>query len=877
MLQTLYSRLRALWNWRRNESDLDDELQFHLSEETDERAADGLSADEARLAARRDFGNVTLIREVTREAWGWGGSERLLQDVRYGLRAMRRQPAFSAVAVMTLALGIGSTTAILNVVNALLLRPLPFPEADRLVAVYATTPKLGVSRDTTSFLNFSDWSAQSRTFAAAAAFRPDPFFVTGDGTPEPIAGIRASHELFNVLGVRPVLGRAFDQEEQHAKTAVALISHGLWTRRYGGDPGILGKTILLNEVNHAVIGVLPPGFEFPVFQSTDVVVPVLERPCRGCGYLRGVARLKPAVPASAAQREMDSIALGLEQAYPDANGGRGISVVPLQDVAVGQVRTPLFVMLGAGFIVLLIGCGNVGHLMLARGLARRRELAVRSALGAGAGRLVRQLLTESVTLALIAALLGAVLALLGSRFLVSSLSQRFPLPPIAFDWPLLLFAALIAAVSGVLSGAPLAIMVWRSHLNDALKQDGRSQSGGATERRLGRLLIVGETALTVMLLIGAGLLVKSFVRLQQIDLGTDPRRALTADLLLPKRYADPGNRGMFIRQIIDSVGALPGVQAVAIHVDPPFLGGGRRETFNVEGHDDPSPGNGHPAAFNILSGRFFDAMDIPVIRGRDFNDDDTAASAPVAIVNETMARAFWPKEDAIGKRLRFNYDKNRERWYSIVGVVRDVKYRGRLMEPAPQVFVSGLQPFYKADDPFASIVVRTAGDPAGIAAAVRSRIWDVDRDQPILRLQPLERVLWASAAEPRVYMLLLGLFAAIALVIACAGIYGLSAYAVVRRTREIGVRLAIGATPRQILSLLLGQGMALILVGSGIGVAGALALTRVMSGLLHGITATDGPTFLAVLILFAGVALLSTLLPARRATRIDPTIAFRYE
>lgn len=877
MLRRWRSRLRALWNWSRQESELDEEIRFHLSEEADERAAAGLTADEARFAAKKDFGNEAWIREETREVWGWRSAERLIQDVRYGVRTMRRYQSSSAVAVLTLALGISATTAILNVVNALLLRPLPFTDANRLVVLFATSPKRGIYRDTTSFLDFSAWKDQSHAFTDAAAYRQDPFNVTGDGAPEPVMGLRASNELLSVLGVSPVIGRIFDKQEQQGNQAVVVISHGLWMRRYGSDPRILGRTILLNEVSHSVVGVLQPGFQFPPFHNTHVIVPVPERPCRSCGYIRVVARLKPGVPASAAQQELDAIAVGLEKAFPGSNEGRGVNVVPLQDVAVGPVRTPLLVLLGAGVCVLLVGCANVGNLVLAKGIARQRELAVRSALGAGRGRLVRQLLTESITIALIAAGLGSLLAFWGSAFLVASLSQQFRLPEITFNWALLAFALFLAVLSGVLSGLPPALMVWRSSLNESLKQDSRSQSGGMTEHRLGHLLIVCETALTVMLLIGAGLLMKSFIRLQQIDLGVDTRQALTADLLLSKRYVEPERREVYVRQLLEAVGALPGVQAVAVHVDQPFTGGGRRETFRVEGHEDPRPGTGHPAAFNIVSGDFFRAMDIPVMRGRGFNQQDTATSAPVAVINETMARQFWPQEDAIGKRLQFYYEKNRERWLSIVGIVREVRYHGRLMDPTPQIFVPGQQPFYKAQEPFISVVVRTAGDPASLQNAVQASIWTVDKDQPISNLQPMDRVLWESAAAPRVYMLLLGIFATIALVIASAGIYGLSAYAVVRRTQEMGIRLALGATSGQVLVLVLRHGMLLILIGVGIGVAGALVLTNVISGFLYGITATDVPTFLAVVLLFAAVAFFSTYIPARRAARIDPAVAFRHE
>ena len=748
--QRLYARLRALWSWRRREADLDEEIRFHLAEEADEQRARGLTPDQARLAAKRDFGNVAVVREVTRETWGWAGLERLIQDVRYALRMTRRTPGFSTVAVVTLALAIGATTAILNVVIALLLRPLPFPDPGRLVVLFATTPKEGVYRDTTSFHDFSAWKEQSGAFTDAAAYRQDRFNITGDGAPEPLRGLRTSHEFMRVMGIAPALGRMFDRQEQRVGQPVAVISYGLWTRRYSADPRILGKPILLNEVPHAVIGVLPRNFQFPPFQETDLIVPVPERPCRSCGYIRAVARLKPAGTVAAAQQELDAIAAGLAAAFPDSNEGRGVNVVPLRDVATGPVRTPLLVLLGGGGLVLLIGCANVGSLVLARGLARQRELAVRSALGAGAGRLVRQLLTESVSLAIVAAMLGAALAFFGSALLVNALAQRVPVPAIEFDWLLLASAILIAVVSGVTSGLPPALMVWKTDVSHALKADGRSHSGGGAQQRLGKALVVFQTALTVILLISGGLLVKSFMRLQQVDTGFSSHQALTANLLLSKRYADAERRDAFIRQLLDSIGALPGVQAVAAHVDQPFQGGGRRETFNVEGHRDPRPDTGHPAAFNLVSGAFFEAMGIPVIRGRGFNDRDTAASAPVAVVNETLVRSFWPEEDAIGKRLRFYYDKNPDRWLTIVGIVRDVRYRGRLMEATPQVFMPGQQPFYEAQDPFLALVVRTASDPASLAHAVQAQIWAADKDQPILSLQPLARALSDEIAGPRI-------------------------------------------------------------------------------------------------------------------------------
>jgi putative ABC transport system permease protein len=810
-----------------------------------------------------------------------------MDDVRGALRLMRRDPGFSAVAVLTLALGIGATTAILNVVNALVLRPLPFTDADRLVVLFATTPKQGVFRDTTSFWDFQAWKTQSHAFTTAAAYRQDRFNITGDGVPEPLAGLRASHELFDVLGVSPAIGRMFNEQEQQRNDAVALISHGLWTRRYASDPQIVGRTILLNEMRHVVIGVLPPGFQFLPFQDTDVLLPIPQRPCRSCGYLRSVARLKPRVPPSTAQLELDTIAAQLATAFPESNGGRGVNVVGLQDVAVGPVSTQLFVLLAAGVFVLLIGCGNVGNLLLARGLTRQRELAVRSALGAGTGRLVLQLLTESVALALVAAVLGAAIAHNASQLLTTSLSQRFPLPAISFNWTFLGFAFLIAVTSGLLCGVALSLMVWKSDLSAALKLDGRSQTGGAATHWLRDGLMVAQTALTVMLLIGAGLLARSFVKLQQVNIGLNPHHLLTADLLLPARYADPERRQGFLRDVRASIEALPGVERVALHTDSPFYGGGSRETFSIEGQPDPGPKTGHPARCNLIDGDFFGTVGVQIVRGRSFDGRDTASSLPVAVVNESMARQFWPDRDAIGQRLRLYYGADRQHWLTVVGVVRDAYYRYDESTRAPnlptlrsQVFLPDLQRPLRTlpygQSPIVSLAVRTATSPAHLTTSVQAAVWSVDKDQPVLNVQSMEQILWRSVAAPRITMLLVGVFAAFALVIACAGIYGLGAYAVVRRTREIGIRLAVGATPRQILALVLRHGMIASLSGAAIGIAGSLAMTRVISGFVFGITPTDIPTFVGVVLLFSAVAFASTYIPARRASRIDPSVAFRY-
>ncbi len=874
-------RLRTLFRRSQVERELDEEFRYHLEQRVEQEIARGLAPEEARRIAVRAMDGIEQKKEECRDTLGVNLIETLLQDLRYAFRGLGKSPGFAAIAVLTLTLGIGASMAILTVVNSVLLRSLPFPDARRLVVLFATNPARGIFRDTTSFPDFLDWKEQSRAFTAIAAWRPDPFNLTGDGAPEPIVGLRASYELFGVLGVTPTLGRSFDKEEQEGKNPVAVISYGLWMRRFGGQPDVLNKSIILDDVQHSVIGVLPQGFQFPSFADTDVVVPIPQHAGRSRGYLRAVARLKPGVRLATARREMDGIAERLEREFPDTNRGLGVNAVPLQQVAAGDVRTPLLVLMGAAIFVFLIGCANVGNLVLARGLTRRRELALRSALGAGPGRLVRQLLTESCVLALLAALLGSAVAFWGSQLLVAALSQRFTLPAAAFEWPLLAFAVLIALLTGVLCGLPPALMVWKSHLADGLKEGSRSQTGGRTENRLRSVLVTCETAFTVALLVGAGLLLKSFVLLQQTDLGLNPNKVLMADLLLSKRYQDPQRRKVFLQEMLESVGSLPGVQQVAVHTDPPFLGGGARETFRVEGRPDPGPHQGHVAAFNVVSSGFFGAMGIAMKRGRGFDHRDTREGAPVVIVNQAVARQFWPDADPVGQRIRLYYDKDPQHWLSIVGVAGDVRYRGRDFEPVPQVFVPYQQnpyPFLPyAQNPYVSLVVRTAADPANLIKAVQARIWAVDNDQPILRIQTMDHALSESVANRRIYLLLLSAFAAVALLMAAAGIYGLVSYAVAGRTQEVGIRVALGATVPQILALVLRQGMLLTLVGVVIGITGSLLLTKLISGLLYGVAATDASTYIGTTLLFAAVAFMATYIPARRAATIDPTVAFRYE
>lgn len=554
---------------------------------------------------------------------------------------------------------------------------------------------------------------------------------------------------------------------------------------------------------------------------------------------------------SAAKLELDDIAGQIGREFPLTDRGLGVNLVPLREVALGDVHAPLLILTGAAIFVMLIGCANVSSLVLARGIDRRRELGVRNAIGASTGRLVRQLLTESFVIAFFATLMGTVMALWGSKPLVVSLSQHFALPPITFEAGLLALVVLIALTTGILCGIPSALMASKSHLSQFLKEGGRGHAGGGNETRLQGLLVICETALTIVLMTSAGLMLKSFILLYRTNLGFNPKNVSVAELLLSNRYTNLERRTVFLERILQSVAGLPGVANVAINSDPPFTDGGTRETFHVEGHEDPAPHQGYGIAFNLVSGGIFSTMGMPIKRGSGFDKQN----APVAIVNETMARQFWPQQNPIGKRISFYYDKHPRHWFSIVGVVGDARYRGRDFEPASQVFVPYQQNPYRSlpydPGPYVSLVVRASSNPTNLIQGAQ------------------------SDANRQVSLLLSGAFAIIGLLLSISGLYGLISHIVARRTQEIGVRVALGATIGEILTLIMRQGILLTLIGVALGIAGSLTLTKLMSGLLYGITPTDAPTFAGTALLFAAVAIIATYVPARRAATIDPTVAFR--
>ena len=867
---------------RRRDDELDEEIEGHLRMAIRERVERGESPEQARAAALREFGNVTLVKEVTREMWGWTWLSQFKQDLRYGLRMLVKNKAFTVVAVLTLGLGIGANTAIFSVVNAVLLRPLPFEQPDRLVMVWQTNVQTGSLQDPASFLNLVDWQQQNQVFEQIAAFMPRGISLTDIDEPEQLPGSFVSANLFPALGVTPTLGRTFlPDEDRPGGGRAVILSHGLWQRRFGGDPGIIGKALTLDGASHTVVGVMPADFQFPIpgqfpIPPTQLWVPLAIDPGqanRGDRSLFAVGRLKSGVTVGQAQAEMTLIARRLEQQYPDANTGSGVKVVPLHEQVVGRLRPALLVLLGAVGFVLLIACANVASLLLSRAAARQKEIAIRAALGAGRLRLVRQLLTETVLLTLMGGTLVLLLAYGGMDSLKAGLPPNLPrADEISIDRQVLGFSFVVSLFTGLLFGLVPAWQASRPDLNEVLKEGGGKGAGGQGRSRARNVLAVAEVAAALVLLVGAGLLIKSFYRLQQVNLGFNPERALSVPFALPPvRYRDGGARLAFVEQVAQRLKGLPGVQAVGGVTTLPLSMNYSTGTFAVEGRP-PDPGESNIANVRVATPDYFRAMEIPLIGGRAFTEEDTFQAPAVTVINETLARRYWPGEDPIGKRI-ISPARADGTLTTVVGVVGDVRNDGLDDEPKPELYF----PYAQNPQTHMFIVVRTANDPAGLMAAVRREVWAVDKNLPLSDLSTLEQLLDKTIAQRRFNLLLLGMFAGVALVLAAVGIYGVMSYAVTQRIHEIGVRMALGAQTSNVLRMVVGQGIRLALVGIAIGLGAALALTRLMASLLYEVSATDPLTFAVIALMLAAVALVACYVPARRATRVDPMVALRYE
>ena len=803
----------------------------------------------------------------------------LLQDLRFGLRVLLKNPGFALVTVVTLGVSIGINAAIFSVVYAALVRPLPFAEPDRLFAVAAENRRGGAAElRGAAPADFVDWRAQSRSFDALAAYTGGALTLDAGGEPELISGVRVSEDFFAALGVRPALGRLLEADDFGAAEAgrPVLLSRRLWRRRFGGDPKVVGSTLrLAGGASAIVVGIMPEEFKYPSYAEVWSPLPresgeLRQRTSR---YFSVVGRLREGVTHEQAQAELAGVAARLAEVHPQSNADWGVRLVPLAETLVGKAREALLILFGAVVFVLAIACANVANLLLSRATARRKEVAIRTALGATRWRVVRQLLAESVLLALLGGAAGIFMALWGVDVLVALVPEalRFArLDEARVDGAVLAFTAGVSLLTGLLTGLLPGLKVSRPGLGEALKETGRSSTAGGRLKRARAALVVAEIAVTLVLLVGAGLLLRSFARLQQADLGFDPRGLLTLQVGAPQQlYGQPGKRAEYYRRMQERLAALPGVRGVASTSSLP-LDWVLNFSFDVEGRP-ARPGQEPQADYSSVSPNYFEVMGIPVLRGRAFGERDAAGAPDVAVINEAMARRVFPGEDPLGRRLVVDYLERRLS-LEVVGVVADARQVVG-QEPKAHIYDCSLQRPWLSS----AFVVRAAGDPAALAGAAQAAVREVDRGRAAAEVKTMEQILAEGVAQPLFYTQLLSAFALVALLLAAVGVYGVMSYSAAQRTHEIGVRIALGARGRDVVRMVVGQGMALALAGVGLGLAGAFALTRILSGLLYGVSATDPATFAGVALLLAAVALLACYLPARRATKVDPVVALRYE
>ena len=845
-----------------------------------ELADSDLLAEGLKQIERSDNSNLTALGEPL----GAGGRKNIVadlwQDIRYALRMLVKNPGFTTVAVIALALGIGANSAIFSVVNTVLLRPLPYKDAERLVMVWEEASKHGYPQDTPAVANYIDWRDQNQVFEGMAAIADQSFNLTGAGDPERIEGRRVSANLFSLLGAEPQLGRAFTPEEdQPGANRVVILSHPLWQRRFASDANVVGKTLNLNGETFTVTGVMPSQFQFPT-RDDELWVPIAftqaEAARRQSHYLQVVARLKPDVTLERAQSEMTTIAARLQQQYPEANTDLGAVVVPLHEQLVGDIKPALLVLLGAVGLVLLIACANVANLLLARAAVRQKEIALRVALGASRFRLIRQFLTESILLGVIGGVLGLLLAIVGIKLLTAFIPPNIPqIKAITIDARVLGFTLLVSLVTGLIFGLVPAIQSSILNPIETLKEGGRDSTSGSGGNRIRGFLIVAEVAVSLILLIGAGLLINSFLRLRNVDPGFRADKLLTMKIVLPElKYREPAQRSAFYSELTRRLESVPGVKSAAVTTNLPLYKQGNSIGIVIEGRPAPPPGQELIVTTRIISPRYFETMSIPLLRGRQLSDQDTATSPNVAVISDTMARRYWPGEEPIGKRISPGRPESPNDWVSIVGVVQDVRQFDLIAEPKPQMYFTHQQAgFFAPRD----LVVKTDVEPLSLAATVRKTVWEIDKDQPVSNINTMDEIAAESVARQRFSMLLLAIFAGVALLLAAVGIYGVMSYSVAQRRGEIGIRMALGAQKRDVLKLTVGRSLKLVLIGVAVGLVGAFMLTRLMSSLLFGIRATDPTTFAAISLLFIGVALIASYLPARRATRVDPLVALRYE
>ncbi|MCI0392112.1 MAG: ABC transporter permease [Acidobacteria bacterium] len=809
----------------------------------------------------------------------------LLQDLGYGARMLLKQPGFTAVAVITLALGIGANSAIFSVINAALIKPLPYREPDRVVQFWETNPLKNWTQANVAPANLFDWQKQNQVFEEIAAYmgsdKKGPglagFQTESDGEPERIKALYVTGNIFSVLGVNAMIGRTLREEETSVgKHTVVVLSHGLWQRSYGADPKIIGKQIMFNGRNREVVGVMPPDFYFPS-REVELWVPMgwdyaqiaqLRRP----HFLRAIGRLKPGVSLDQSRAEMKAIASRLEQQYPDTNTQMGVGVGPLKEWIVSDVQLPLTVLLVAVAFVLLIACANVVNLLLSRSAARAREVAIRSALGAGRGRLVRQLLTESLLLAITGGSIGLLLSVWLKDLLVAFSPDDIPrLDEIGLDWRVLGFTVVITLLTTMLTGLAPALSVSRPNLTSSLKE-GCQKGGVGQGGRMRGALVMAEIALALVLVVGAGLMIRSFLQLQQVDPGFDPNNILSISISLPSsKYPEGAQQRAFFEQAEQRIRRLPGVVAVGSTTAPALAGYKWSSDMTIEGR--PPEEYVREVRHKEITPDYFRAMGIPLLSGRFFNESDNDKGQQVIIVNTSLARRHFPREDPIGKRIKFDKPQDQGMWRTIIGVVNDEKQDGLGAEVKPEIYQSHLQSAQSQ----MTLIVRAGAVPQPLVSAIREEIRALDRSLALYNVKTMRVAIYESVARERFITLLLIVFAVLALTLASVGIYGVMSYSVTQRTHEIGVRMALGAQKRDVLKLIVAQGGTLASFGVAVGLISAFAMTRLMKSLLFGVTATDPVTFIAVALLLTAVALLACYVPARRAAKVDPMVALRDE
>jgi putative ABC transport system permease protein len=854
------------------------ELQAYLEIETEENIARGMTPEEARYAARRKLGNATQIREEIYRMNSLTFIESFWQDVRTGARMLRKNAGFAVVAILTLALGIGANTAIFSVIDAVLLRPLPYDNPDRIVVVLESNPSKGFPQFSVSPPNYMDWRKGATAFEQMSSVSRGDFVYTGGAEPERLTGANVAPSFFSVMGAQPVMGRTFlPEDDVVGKASVVVLSYGLWIRRFGSDPQIVGKSLTLDGRSYRVVGVMQNGFQFPrgaeFWLPSEFDEDALGPKARGAHYLRVMARLKPGITIEKAQAEMIALSKRLEQQYPKTNAGWTSKVVTLNQVTVGDVRPTLLVLFGAVGFLLLIACANVANLLLARATARQREIAIRFSLGASRMRIARQLLTESILLSGIATAAGLLLAEWAIRALRLLPPSNLPrAASISLNLPVLAFAAGVALLTGLLFGFGPALQITRSAPAETLKEGGRSSSAGRQSVR--SALVVLETTLALVLLVGSGLLLKSFLRLQTVDPGFQYKNIATASVSLPRsKYSTDPQKIQFFDQVLERLQSLPGVREAAVASGNPMEGSNLSFSFATKELEALSPADQPSAGYYVVSPSYFHTLGIPLLVGRYFARGDSGGSPRVAIISQAVAQRFFHDKSPIGQTIKIGVGAAEPVSREIVGVVGDVKDDG-LGEPATMTVY---EPYTQVGWDFMNFYLRGDGDPSQMAATLRSQVALVDKDQPVADISTGEQWMSEAVAQPQLRTLLLSLFAALALVLASLGIYGVMSNSVAQRTHEIGVRMALGAGQSSVLRLVLSHGMRLTLLGIALGTAGAFALTRLMKSFLFHVTPTDPATFAEVALFLFLVALLASYIPARRATQVDPLVALRYE